>query len=171
MQGIRTRIASIKDATSMSTIHANSWKKAYKDLLPDEYLKRIKVSRWVDMITNGLEDDTMKAWVATIEDKIIACICLGDSRYKGYEKQLELISIYVLPEYWNLGVGSLLIDGAFTYAANNKYLEIGLWVLDGNKSAIRFYEKRGFLNNGDIISCIIGGKSTNEKRYVKRLFK
>jgi len=71
--------------------------------LKDEYLNEIKGTQWVDMITKGLEDNIMKAWVATIEDKIISCTCVGNSRYQGYEGQLELFSIYVLPEYWNLG--------------------------------------------------------------------
>lgn len=42
MPRIKTRIASIEDSTSMSIIHANSWKKAYQGLLPDEYLNQIK---------------------------------------------------------------------------------------------------------------------------------
>lgn len=169
MPKIRTRIANIHDAISMSFVHANSWKKAYQGLLPDEYLNGIKDTQWVDMLTNGLEDNTMKAWVATIEDKIIACTCVGNSRYQGYEGQLELISIYVLPEYWSLGTGSLLINEVLEYALNNNYLEVGLWVLDGNNQAIRFYEKNGFLNNGDTISCKIGESLTTEKRYIKKL--
>ncbi|NLY46626.1 MAG: GNAT family N-acetyltransferase [Tissierella sp.] len=166
---IRTRIANVEDATSISTIHAKSWKEAYKGLLPNKYLNEIKDTRWVDMITKGLIDNTMKAWIAIIEDEIIACTCIGDSRYKGYENQLELISIYVLPEYWNVGAGSLLIDEVLKYAEDNDYVEVGLWVLDGNNQAIRFYEKNGFLSNGDTISCTIGEKHTNEKRYIKKL--
>jgi hypothetical protein len=55
------------------------------------------------------------------------------------------------------------------YAVNNKYKEVGLWVLDGNSQAIRFYGKKGFFNNGDTISCMIGKNSTTEKRYIKKL--
>ncbi|MFA5536584.1 MAG: GNAT family N-acetyltransferase [Bacillota bacterium] len=169
MPEIRIRIADIQDAVSMSIVHADSWKKAYQGLLPDEYLNGIRDTRWVDMLTKGLEDNTMKAWVATIRDKIIACTCVGNSRYQGYEGQLELISIYVLPEYWNLGTGTLLINKVLEYALNNNYLEVGLWVLDGNNRAIRFYEKNDFFNNDDTISCLIGGNPTIEKRYIKKL--
>lgn len=171
MPKIKIRIGSIEDSISMSIIHANSWKKAYQGLLPDEYLNQIKDLRWVDMINKGLEGNTIKAWVATIEGKVIACTCLGDSRYQGYETQLELISMYVLPEYWNLGAGSLLIDEVLKYAVNNSYLEVGLWVLDGNNQAIRFYEKKGFIGNGDTIQSMIGGKSITEKRYIKEFVK
>ncbi len=164
---IRIRKANTRDAVSMSIIHANSWRKAYKGLLLDEYLNKIQDTQWINMITKGLEDNTMNAWVATIEDIIIACTCVGNSRYKGYEGQLELISIYVLPEYWNLGgAGSLLIEEVLEYAVNNKYKEVGLWVLDDNSQAIRFYEKKGFFNNGDTISCMIGGKTPQLKNVI-----
>ena len=57
----------------------------------------------------------------------------------------------------------------FKYALNNNYLEVGLWVLDGNNHAICFYKKKGFINNGDTISCMIGEKLTTEKRYIKKM--
>lgn len=75
----------------------------------------------------------------------------------------------LLPEYWNLGTGSLLINEVLKYALNNNYSKVGLWVLDGNNQAIRFYKKNGFRNNGDTISCMIGKKRTTEKRYIKKL--
>ena len=93
---------------------------------------------------------------------------IGNSKYKDYEGQLELISIYVIPEYWNLGVGSLLLKEVFQYAMNNNYIEIGLWVLDGNYGAMNFYEKKGFSFNGDIMTSKIGGKLVSERRYIKK---
>lgn len=168
---IKIRTAEIQDALSMSIIHANSWKKAYQGLLPEKYLSELKDSRWEDMMTKGLTAGTMKAWVAIMEDKIIACACVGNSRYKGYEGQLELISIYVLPEYWNLGAGSLLLNEVLKYALNNNYSDVGLWVLEGNEQAIRFYKKNGFYNNGDSISCMIGEKLAIEKRYIRKVIK
>lgn len=82
-----------------------------------------------------------------------------------------MISIYVLLKYWNLGAGSLLVDEVLKYAINNNYLEVGLWVLDGNRQAIRFYEKKGFISNGDTFQSMIGGKSIIEKRYIKEFVK
>lgn len=167
--GIRIRLANIDDAIFMSVIHAESWKKAYQGLLPDEYLKGIKDDRWVNMIIRGLKDKSMKAWVASAEEKIIACACIGDSRYPTYAHQLELISIYVLPEYWHSGAGSLLMNKVLEYAAENDYNEVGLWVLTGNNQAIKFYEKFGFINNGDTLSRTLGGTPAVEKRYIKKL--
>ena len=164
---IKTRRANIQDITQMSFIHARSWRKAYRGLLPDKFLDELEDSKWVDMLKKGMGDVTIKAWVATLENEIVACMSVGGSRYKGYEHQLELVSIYVLPEYWSRGVGSLLIDEVLKYALDNRYREVGLWVLDGNSKAIRFYERHGFINNEDTISCTIGGIATTEKRYVR----
>ena len=166
---LRIRIANIDDAASMSFIHAKSWQKAYQGLLPDEYLNGIKDDRWVNMIISGLKDKSMKAWIASAEDKIIACACIGDSRYPTYAHQLELISIYVLPEYWHSGAGSLLMNKVLEYAAANDYNEVGLWVLMGNKQAIKFYEKFGFAYNGDTLSRALGVMPAVEKRYIIKL--
>lgn len=166
---LRIRMANIDDAISMSIIHAKSWQKAYQGLLPDEYLNGIKDDRWVNMISRGLKDKSMKAWIASAEEKSIACACIGDSRYPTYEHQLELISIYVLPEYWHSGAGALLLNKVLEYAAANDYNEVGLWVLTGNKQAIKFYEKFGFTYNGDTLTNTLGGAPAVEKRYIKAL--
>lgn len=165
---IKTRPASVKDANAMSVIHARSWKKAYQGLISDEFLNGIEETKWVDMLTKGLGDETMKAWVATHEDEIVGCVCVGDSLWEGYKGQLEVISIYVLPEYWKFGVGSLLINNVLEYAHVNEYSEIGLWVLEGNTRAVEFYERNGFVDTGNAISFMIGENPTTEKRYVRK---
>jgi len=80
-------MAKVQDAVSMSIVHAHSWRRAYKGLLPDDYLNELEDTRWVDMFSNGLKDGSLKGWVATVEDKIVGCACVGDSRYQGYEGQ------------------------------------------------------------------------------------
>lgn len=166
---IRVRVASVEDAISMSSVHANSWKKAYQGLIPEGYLQKIEDTKWVDLIVKGLNEGTMKAWVASMRDKIIGCVCVGKCGYKGYEEQLELISIYVLLEYWHRGAGSILLDEVLAYGLNNDYSKVGLWVLDGNNPAIRFYESKGFFHNGDTMYIVIDNKAVEEKRYIKIL--
>lgn len=168
MSRIKVRRASINDITEMSLIHAHSWKSAYRDLLPDEYLEELEDTGWVSMLEKNMRDDSIVAWVATLEKDIAACTCVGNSRHKGYEQQLELISIYVLPEHWNKGLGSSLVNEVLNYASDNAYPEVGLWVMDQNTQAIRFYEKHGFIYNDDKTSSSVGGRPITVKRYVKK---
>lgn len=87
--------------------------------MPDKYLDELKDTKWVDMLEKSMDDGTIKAWVTTLENEIVACLSVGDSRYKDSNHQLELISICVLSEHWSKGIGSSLISEVFKYALNN----------------------------------------------------
>ena len=53
-----------------------------------------------------------------------------------------LISIY-----WN-GIGSQLMETAMDTLRNDGYKEVTLWVLDTNEKSRKFYEKRGWIIEG-----------------------
>lgn len=161
--------ATVENVASMSTIHARSWKKAYRGLLLDHYLDSIPDDRWISMLSKGIAEKTIVAWIAFVKVKPAGCVCIGESSYPNYQGQCELISIYVLPEYWRAGIGSLLMKQILKYARSHHYLEIGLWVLEGNNQAIKFYERFDFFLNQDNISCEIGAQTTTELRYIKKL--
>lgn len=163
---IKIERASISNSEIMSEIHYYSWKSTYKGMIPDEYLMNLKPTHWVSMLKNGFSENNLVGWVAYLDEMPIGCACVGNSRYAGYENDLELISIYTLPEYFGIGVGKLLMDEVKKYANENGYLTIGLWVLDKNISATIFYEKMGFFFNNDTMKIKIGGSELTEYRYV-----
>ncbi|MBO5826333.1 MAG: GNAT family N-acetyltransferase [Treponema sp.] len=53
-----------------------------------------------------------------------------------------------MKEYWNLGIGSALIELAIENARKFGYLQIELYVSVKNERAIALYEKHGFKNYG-----------------------
>ena len=70
-------------------------------------------------------------------------------------------SISVLKEYWNKGIGSMLLCTILNFARENSFDYIDLQVRSDNHSAIHLYEKYGFqkigthpaffkINNADI---------------------
>ena len=62
---------------------------------------------------------------------------------------------YVLAEYYGKGVAQKLMKAGLQQLTN--YPQVCLWVLKENKRAIRFYEKCGFVPNGEeLISSNIG---------------
>lgn len=57
-----------------------------------------------------------------------------------------LHGFYVVPERWGTGVADALHDAAL---AQLDCAEVKLWVLEENTRARRFYEKRGWVRNGE----------------------
>jgi GNAT superfamily N-acetyltransferase len=161
------RKAAPSDAQEMSYVHAQAWREAYRELIPADYLQNLRDDHWVELFSTILSDgSTTTAWVVLQENKVIACASVCPSRYKGYEGNLELVSIYCLPEFWGKGCGHALIKEVKKYASENSFLRIALWVLDGNESAIKFYERQGFWANGGLLHVEIGGADMVEKRFV-----
>ena len=56
----------------------------------------------------------------------------------------ELDSIYVKPEFRGQGIGRILMSKSLEWVTNMNCESIKVDVVDGNCSALRFYEKYGF---------------------------
>jgi len=59
-----------------------------------------------------------------------------------------LSGLYVLPDHWGAGVAAVLHDRAVEKIAHAAHPEARLWVLVENRRARRFYERRGWVENG-----------------------
>ena len=80
--------------------------------------------------------------VAKLEDRVVG-VCGG----REEDDFVHMATMYVLPTEQKKGVGGLLIQ-SFLDWAKVKNKPIRLHVVTYNKSAIRFYEKWGFRDNG-----------------------
>ncbi len=60
------------------------------------------------------------------------------------------MAIYVHPAAWGRGVGSVLLRDALERLRGDGYADVVLWVIDGNRRAIAFYERFGFVRNGSL---------------------
>ena len=58
------------------------------------------------------------------------------------------VSVSVLREYWNKGIGSLLMEEIIRFAEKNSFEGIDLQVRSDNSAAIHLYEKFGFIKIG-----------------------
>jgi len=60
----------------------------------------------------------------------------------------ELSSIYLDPEVWRQGIGTLLMRWAMVAAPSRSWAKMTLWVLKGNARAQAFYERSGWRADG-----------------------
>jgi GNAT superfamily N-acetyltransferase len=62
----------------------------------------------------------------------------------------ELYALYVHPDAWGDGHGSVLHEAAVKHLAANGFGSAVLWVLAGNRRGRRFYERHGWRTDGGV---------------------
>lgn len=146
----------------ISNVYEQSWKFAYKDIIPQEYLESIPSGQWC----GALDNPDRYNLVMLDGDKIIGTSSYCTSRFEDYKDWGEIISIYILPEYMGRGYGKGLLEQAVEKLKAMGLKNIFLWVLEDNHRARHFYEKFGFKNSGEYMDNVIGGKQLRELQYV-----
>ncbi len=58
------------------------------------------------------------------------------------------IGISVLKDYWNIGVGSQMMEYLISLCKKNNFKKVDLLVYENNEKAIKLYEKFGFIKEG-----------------------
>ncbi len=165
----RIRYANVNDAKILGEIHSRSWKVAYKGIVPDKILENITVQKrqkyFEEALANGWEEDA----IISKNNEDVGFICIGGCRDTDKTSICgEIWGIYLLPEYWNMGIGSELTNWGINELKKRNYNQVTLWVLEKNINARKFYEKLGFRHDGTVKEITIGEK-LNEYRYEKTI--
>jgi ribosomal protein S18 acetylase RimI-like enzyme len=163
----KIRYANVDDAAILGRIHSQSWKVAYKGIVPEEILNNISSEKRQKYFEKALSEGWEEDAIIFKDDMDVGLICIGKCRDEDKDSSYgEIRGIYLLPEYFNKGIGLELINWGISELTNRKYKKISLWVLEENVHARRFYEKVGFTHDGTVKEITIG-KKLKEYRYVK----
>ena len=154
------RQATEHDCSALGVIYCLSWKEAYKNILPDEYLSSLTVED-----STPKKIDTVDNLVAEDDGVVVGVVNFGKARNKNCKNIGELRAIYVLPDYWMKGFGKMLFYSATKSLEELGFEEFFLWVLKGNYPARKFYEKMGMVNTNIGRTINIGGKDIDEIKY------
>lgn len=149
------------DRLAISKVYEESWKYAYKNIVPQDYLDSIPEGQWASHI----EQEDRKNLVVVKDGKIIGTSGFGKSRMAEMAGFGEIISIYFLPEYMGKGYGRLLLQAVVDELGKMGFDNVFLWVLEENQNARRFYEKCGFRQTERCLPSDIGGKELKEVQY------
>ncbi len=150
---------------AISKIYEESWRYAYRGIIPQSYLDSIPEGRWASRLT----DPGLKALVCIDHGRFVGTSSFGKSRSEQFADQGEIISLYLLPAYMGKGYGKLLLQSAILGSQELGYDTVFLWVLKENLRARQFYERSGFVQTNDHIDDRIGGKDLQEIRYLYRV--
>lgn len=142
MNNLVVRKATYEDAEGKGYVHYKSWIETYTGLFPDDIMEKISLERSI----KSAKEHPENTYVAIIDHKIVGFACYLESRDKDLINAGEIMAIYILNEYKNMGIGKALIKKC--YEELSRYHRIALWVLESNEQAISFYKSQGFIKDG-----------------------
>lgn len=153
------------DRHAISRIYEESWKYAYRGIIPQEYLDTIPAGKWAAVF----DRPGWQTLVCLDDGKYIGTCSFGQSRFEQFPDCGEIFSLYLLPEYMGKAYGKRLLESALSELKARGFSEIFLWTLDENVRAKNFYARAGFLPTEDYLHDNIGGKTLRELRFVYKI--
>jgi len=166
---ITCRVANDDDASDIAAVQVESWRSAYRGILPDTDLAALSEAGIAQRWRQNLNDSGRRVWVASKGSEMAGfCSCqfARDADLAG--KAGEVTAIYVRPSCWGLGTGRSLMRLAEAHFVEAALHRAVLWVLEGNQGARSFYERLGFGSDGER-RLLSGSDSVMELRYQCRL--
>ena len=144
------RWASVRDARQLAKVHVDSWRAAYRGMVPDSALRDFTVDRWEKHFRKAIADKTEEIAVAEEDGVILGYTIIGPSRDEDFGAQGsgEIWGLYVSPEHCGRGVGRGLTEWACGELRSRGYEFVTLWVFETNEAARKFYEANGFIPDG-----------------------
>lgn len=97
-----------------------------------------------DEVNTFLEDGSALVFIARDKDKLAGWVWCHRINRLG-RLRLHIAEIAVSKECRKQGIGKELLDTVETYARENRYCEIDLFVTANNTAAVTFYEKASYI--------------------------
>ena len=132
--------AAARDAEAIGAVHLRSALTAYADIFPRSTpppTSEQLTAQWQAMIG----DPGARVLVARGDGAIVGAVALEAA--PTVPSGLLLVGLYVDPDHWGRGIGSMLHDAAVA-DARLRSDGLNLWVLEANLVARAMYERRGW---------------------------
>lgn len=142
------RSATEADIPVIARLHVEGWKGAYGGVVDQNYLDSLTVEKRTSDWANWIKDGESQIFIAETNGAAAGFVVTGRTKtpppgsspirpsHSG-----EIYALYLLPEYWRLGIGTAMLKHGFRTLKERKHSAVCLWVLDANQRAKAFYEK------------------------------
>jgi len=134
-----------EDVPLVATLHANSWRSGYRNLLSERYLEkeiyRERLTVWQQRFSKASQKP-MFVLVAEANSMLVGFVCVFPDEDAVFGSLLD--NLHVLPALTGRGIGRMLLsDAAKRLVTNGSFGGLYLWVIQQNERARRFYENAG----------------------------
>ncbi len=136
--GVRVVRATVEDAELCFGIAHAAAVAGFQHVFPPDLYEFPGDAIRADWIS-ALTDPDGETYIAFEDDEAVGVVSVGHG---------VLQTLYVMPEFWSRGIGSMLHDRALDRLREVNVQEARLWTLTDNHRARAFYEKRGWSLTG-----------------------
>jgi RimJ/RimL family protein N-acetyltransferase len=150
---VAIRDATPSDSRAIAEVHVASWRWAYRDDLPAEFLDGQSVEarerEWVEWLAP--DQPGAGTIVAETDDGVVGFCSFASSRDDDAPAHTaEVLTIYLLRDAAGRGIGRELFSAAVGRLAELGYERATLWVMASNDRSRRFYEAAGWSWDGTV---------------------
>ncbi|MGL5813859.1 MAG: GNAT family N-acetyltransferase [Aeromonas sp.] len=146
MQGISLRLARPADAAAMTVMQRASWLAAYGEMLGEDVLAQLAVT------------DHLQIWQRRLAEPgplpMLICqneVVIGLLYWQPVQEAMmtaRICALYLHPAHWRRGYGKRLWQAVAMQMRRAGCECVRLWLLDGNRIGEGFYQRRGFVFDG-----------------------
>ena len=169
MSSFAFRNARAADSERIAALHADSWRFAYRSLLPGSYLADAIDAERAELWRKRMAGANERQYVLLDEREGVltgfVCVLLDEEPAWG----AYLDNLHIRPTQTGHGLGGQLFGHAARWvAAAEPGWPMRLWVFEGNERARRFYERYGGTAVERAVKAMPGGASPVALRYLWR---
>jgi len=158
------------DETAVAAVHVRSWQRAYRGILPEQYLDGLRPEDRAARYTFANPGPGRPSTVVAVEQDVICGFAtFGPSRDLDRQNSGKIYAIYVDPALWGTGIGRALMNDARGRLGHQGFDDGLLWVLVGNERAERFYRIDGWRSDGLRRTKEVHGIEVDEVRFTRGL--
>lgn len=164
---VAIRSATPADAAQIARVHVESWRTAYRGLVPQSILDGLSIERRAEFWSRRLlEPGETRTWLGEQDGEIVGFVATArptDPELTPDTAEVE--SIYLLAPSRGLGSGRRLMQRATRDLVERGFASAILWVFTANDRARRFYEAAGWQPDGTAQVLDFDGIPIVEIRY------
>jgi GNAT superfamily N-acetyltransferase len=141
---VSVRVATPDDADAIERVRTDTWRDAYRGLMPDDVLDRLGYdgARRHEYMETRMPPQQF-VLVAEHDGAVVGFANGGPSRALDPAHPGEVYAIYVLPSHQGHGHGARLLRRAARELVARGWHGMLIWVLRENHPSRRFYERMG----------------------------
>ncbi|GAA4597066.1 GNAT family N-acetyltransferase [Planotetraspora phitsanulokensis] len=167
------RAAAVSDAPAIGRLKVRAWRSAYAGFMPEAFLDALDPAEdaagWAEYLANMPQEHRL--WVAEHAETVIGFCRTGpaDDDTDLGAHAAEVYGLYIEPDLIGTGLGRELFTHALTDLEARGHDPLCVYAYTSNTTALRFYEKAGFIKDGVTRLDAEDGTGVPEARLVRHV--